>query len=130
MAKPLKSANIGTNNVLLKVTVPRRTGLKRKRGAEGPYHEGVELGVLGERAAPMLKDAQYLFRSMCDNSKSYHVEAVGTIDQTHRFRGMRTVFPRFDFLCADAIRHAGLRHLDREHAVHAEVPRHYITIRL
>lgn len=88
MAKPLKSANIGTNNVLLKVTVPRRTGLKRKRGAEGPYHEGVELGVLGERAAPMLKDAQYLFRSMCDNSKSYHVEAVGTIDQTHRFRGM------------------------------------------
>lgn len=130
MVKPLKSANVGTNNVLLKVTVPKRTGLKRKRGAEGPYHEGVEPEGLGEGAAPMLKDAQYLFRSMCDNSKSYQVEAVGIIDQTHRFRGMRTVSPGFDFLCVDGTRHAGLRHLDREHAIYAEVPRNYTTVRL
>ncbi|CAD6587677.1 MAG: tau 95 subunit of transcription factor TFIIIC [Alectoria sarmentosa] len=88
MAKPLKSANVSTNNILLKVTVPKRTGLKRRRGAEGPYHEGAEVGVLGERAVPMVNDARYLFRSMSDNSKSYQVEAVGTINQTHRFRGM------------------------------------------
>ena len=88
MAKPLKSANVSTNNILLKVTVPKRTGLKRRRGAEGPYYEGVEVEALGEQAAPMVKDARLLFRSMCDNSKTYRVEPVGTINQTHRFRGM------------------------------------------
>ena len=91
MAKPLRSANVNTNNILLKVTVPKRTGLKRKRGAEGAYHAGTEVGVLGERAAPLVKDAQYLLRSMCDNSKRYQVEAIGTVNQTHRFRGMRPV---------------------------------------
>ena len=130
MAKPLKSANVSTNNILLKVTVPKRTGLKRRRGAEGPYHEGAEVGVLGERAVPMVNDARYLFRSMSDNSKSYQVEAVGTINQTHRFRGMRTMFPDGGFLCADTIRHAGLRDLDRGHATNAEVPRTRTAIRL
>ncbi|KAF6218984.1 hypothetical protein HO133_005528 [Letharia lupina] len=88
MSKPLKSANVSTNNILLKVTVPKRTGLKRRRGAGGPYHEGVEIEMLGERGAPMVMDAQYLFRSMHDNPKSYQVEAIGTVHQTHRFRGM------------------------------------------
>lgn len=130
MTRPLKSANVSTNNILLKVTVPKRTSLKRRRGAEGPYCEGPEVGVLGERAAPMAKDAQYLFRSMCDNSKSYQVEPIGTINQTHRFRGRRRVFPEGGFLCANKTRHAGLRHLDREYAANAEVPRTYIAIRL
>ena len=88
MAKPVKSANVSTNNILLKVTVPKRTGLKRRRGADGPYYEGVEESGSEEPAEPMLKNAHHLWRSMYDNSKSYQVEAVGTIDQTHRFRGM------------------------------------------
>lgn len=88
MARPLKSADVSTNNILLKVTVPKRTGLKRRRGAEGPYYEGVETETLGEQATPSANDARYLFRSICDNSKSYRVEPVGTINQTHRFRGM------------------------------------------
>lgn len=88
MAKPLRSANVRTNNILLKVTVPKTTGLKRRRGAEGACNEGAEVGVLGGRAVPMVKDAQYFFRSMCDNPMSYQVEAIGTINQTHRFRGM------------------------------------------
>lgn len=88
MTKALKSANVSTNNILLKVTVPKRTGLKRRRGSDSPFDGGTEVRVSGERARPMLEDAQYLFRSMRDNTKSYQVEAVGTIDQTHRFRGM------------------------------------------
>ena len=91
MAKPLKSANVNTNNLLFKVTVPKRTGLKRKRGADGVYR-----GVLEERAAPLIQDARHLFRSMSDNPNSYRVEAVGVIDQTHRFRGMRTAFLKAD----------------------------------
>ena len=131
MAKPLRSANVSTNNILLKVTVPKRTGLKRKRGTEGVCHEGTEVGVFGERTAPFVKDGQYLLRSMCDNSKSYQVEAIGTVSQTHRFRGMRPVSPEGGFLCGtDTIRHAGLRHLDREHAACAEVPRTHIAFRL
>ena len=94
MAKPLKSANVSTNNILFKVTVPKRTGLKRKRGADGVCHEVAEAAALGERASPLVQDAQYLFRSMCDNPKSYRVEAIGTVNQTHRFRGMRIVFSR------------------------------------
>ena len=96
MTKPLKSANVSTNNILLKVTVPKRTGLKRRRGAGDHYHEGAKAGAFGEPAAPTVKDAQYLFRSMYDNSKSYQVEPVGTINQTHRFRGMQTSIPRVD----------------------------------
>ena len=87
MAKPLKSVNVSTNNILLKVTVPKRIGLKRKRGVDGRSPEGLETGVLRERVAPVIKDAQYLFRSLYDNSKSYQVEAIGTVNQTHRFRG-------------------------------------------
>ena len=93
MSKPLRSANVGTNNVLLRVTVPKRTGLKRRRCADDSDNEGADARVSGERAAPMLKDADYLFRSLCDNPDSYQVEAVGTIKQTHRFRGIRVSFP-------------------------------------
>ena len=81
MAKPLKSVNVSTNNILLKVTVPKRIGLKRRRGVDR------ETEVLRDRAAPMIKDAQYLFRSLYENSRSYQVEAIGTVNQTHRFRG-------------------------------------------
>ena len=87
MAKPLKSVNVSTNNILLKVTVPKRTTLKRRRGIDSHFHEGLETEFLVEQAAPMIKDAQYLFRSLYDNSKSYQVEAIGTVNQTHRFRG-------------------------------------------
>ena len=128
MAKPLRSANVSTGDILLKVTVPKRTGLKRKRGAVGPYHEDTESGFLGEKAAPTVKDAQYLFRSMRDNPKSYQVEVVGTIDHTHRFRGTLIVLLEGGLLCADTFRYAGLRHIDSKHAAHAEVPRTHTTI--
>lgn len=88
MAKPLSSANVSTNNILLKVTVPKRTGLKRRRGAEGPYYEDARVEVPEEGAMTMVKGAQCLFRSMSDNAKRYQVEVIGTINQTHRFRGM------------------------------------------
>ena len=105
MTKALKSANVSTNNILLKVTVPKRTRLKRRRGSDSPFDQGTEVRVSGERARPMLEDAQYLFRSMRDNTKSYQVEAVGTIDQTHRFRGMQIFLLRF---VSCALIHSGM----------------------
>lgn len=105
MTKPLKSANVSTNNILLKVTVPKRTGLKRRRGSDSPFDQATEVRVSEERARPMREDAQYLFRSMRDNTNSYRVEAVGTINQTHRFRGMQIFFLR---LVACPLIHSGM----------------------
>ena len=129
MAKPLKSANVSTNNILLKVTVPKRTGLKRRRGADGPFYEGMEITESGEQAA-MHKDAQYLFRSMRDNTKNYQIEAIGSINQTHRFRSKPMLFLRLVSCALITFRHAGLCHLDREHATSTEIPRSYIAIRM
>ncbi|POS87149.1 hypothetical protein EPUL_000546 [Erysiphe pulchra] len=39
MCVPILSRNTATNNILLKITVPKRTGRKRKRGSQGPYLE-------------------------------------------------------------------------------------------
>ena len=92
MSKPLKSANVRTNNILVKVTAPKRTGLKRKRGAQGPYYEGLEEDGAASEKSPhrpsTVKDAQYLTRILRDRPRDYHIEPVGAIEHTHRFRGM------------------------------------------
>jgi general transcription factor 3C polypeptide 5 (transcription factor C subunit 1) len=43
LAKPVMSNTVKTNNLLLKVTVPKRTGRKRKRGSDGPFLSGSEV---------------------------------------------------------------------------------------
>lgn len=42
--RPLTSHNAATHNVLLKVTVPKRTGRKRKRGSNEPFEGPVAAG--------------------------------------------------------------------------------------
>ena len=84
---------MAVQNVLLRVTVPKRTGRKRKRGSNDPfeYHaEGRE--VLDEDAedapiAPPLT-AEQLRRRLIDNADAYTVQPVATIKQTHRFRAL------------------------------------------
>jgi len=93
MSRSLHSYKVNADDVLLKITVPKRTGLKRRRGTQGPYHEGLEDETIpSSEIAPskrisLIKDAKYLLRSLDDNQKSYHIDAVGSIGQTHRFRG-------------------------------------------
>ena len=95
MTKPLHSTNIKTSNVILKVTVPKRTGLKRKRGSSGPFYEVLDENegsppptVDSAKIVPTTRDARDLLRCMKDNPESYTIEAVGDINRTHRFRGM------------------------------------------
>ena len=92
MSKPLKSANVRTNNILVKVTAPKRTGLKRKRGAQGPYYEGLEEDGTASEKSPhrpsTVEDAQYLMRILRDRPRDYLIEPVGSIEHTHRFRGI------------------------------------------
>ena len=95
MTKPLHSTNVKTSNILLKITTPKRTGLKRKRGSSEPYYE---VGEICERAQPsnvesskgmqVARDGRNFLRHLQDNAEAYAVEAIGEISQTHRFRGM------------------------------------------
>lgn len=86
--------------MVLKVTVPKRTGRKRKRGTDGPWEGEVDMRDV-PRASPgaepiysrsRLDNPKLLRRKMRDNVDRYSVKAVGVIKHTHRFRGedMRT----------------------------------------
>lgn len=69
------------NNVLLKISVPKRTGRKRKRGSNDPWTE--------DSTTPATKkDAKYLVNSMADNVGSYKVTALSTIPTMHMWRSM------------------------------------------
>ncbi|GJC93419.1 RNA polymerase iii transcription factor [Colletotrichum higginsianum IMI 349063] len=94
--RPIMSHSATSHNVVLKITVPKRTGRKRKKGSDGPWEGEVEMTDI-PRSGPSreqiysrsrLDNPKVLRRKMQDNVDSYDVEAVGVIKHTHRFRGM------------------------------------------
>ncbi|KAH7413776.1 RNA polymerase III transcription factor IIIC subunit-domain-containing protein [Phaeosphaeria sp. MPI-PUGE-AT-0046c] len=94
-AKRLLSTAVTTNNLLLKVTVPKRTGRKRKRGSAGPFCTEDELdqstGTARGTNPPTNRvhtDASTIFKSLQDNASTYKVSLAGVVDETHRFRTM------------------------------------------
>lgn len=96
MCAPILSHYSPTSNVLLKITVPKRTG-KRKRGSQDTYSEvGPNLlptGIGGPTQNSNLcshsrnDSSAQLLRTLRDNADKYQVEAVAEIERTHRFRG-------------------------------------------
>ena len=94
MSKSMSSGNIRTNNILLEVTVPRRTGRIRKRGSTDPYilEEHVSAARFNHQCqlGPVLhpQNTKNVLRSLRDNVGKYNIRPVGIIEQTHRFRGM------------------------------------------
>lgn len=88
--RPLTSHNALTHNVVLKITVPKRTGRKRKRGSDGPFEGDVEtpVGGTGVASKETLDFPKGLRRKLRDNAGKYHVEPVGVIHNTHRYRGL------------------------------------------
>lgn len=94
-AKRLLSTAVTTNNLLLKVTVPKRTGRKRKRGSAEPFLTEEKLGQSHTSAqgpnsltSKANTDAATIFRSLQDNASNYKVSLEGIVDETHRFRSM------------------------------------------
>ena len=85
-AKRLLGASVKTNNLLLKVTVPKRTGRKRKRGSSGPFVASEPEATPANPNNPYV-NASEVFRSLQDNASKYTVAAVGVVDEAHRFRG-------------------------------------------
>jgi len=94
-ARPLTSHNALTHNVVLKVTVPKRTGRKRKRGTNGPWEGDVEQPTAGQDSVispellsrDRLDTPRVIRRKLQDNVGKYAVEPIGVINNTHRYRG-------------------------------------------
>jgi general transcription factor 3C polypeptide 5 (transcription factor C subunit 1) len=80
--KKLPSTANFTANVLMKVTLPKRTGRKRKRGSTEPYTRP------REPDSTTCITATELLQRMRDNPDHVQVEAVGIITDTHRFRDL------------------------------------------
>ncbi|KAM0283401.1 hypothetical protein ACHAQH_002524 [Verticillium albo-atrum] len=93
--RPIMSHNAATHNVVLKITVPKRTGRKRKRGSNGPFEGEMNMGEDGPPDAPSSNvcskarqdNPRVLRRKLQDNIENYRAEPVGLIKGTHRFRG-------------------------------------------
>lgn len=90
---PIMSHNAASHNVVLKITVPRRTGRKRRRGSSGPWEGDQELPHADEQSDRVcsiarLDEPKVLRRKLQDNIGQYQVEAAGVINHTHRFRGL------------------------------------------
>lgn len=84
MSRPLRSTSSVANNILLKVTVPKRTGRKRKMGSDVPFSDAIPVAD----AIPQRRNARELHRSLRDNVGRYQVEPVGMVQRTHVFRGL------------------------------------------
>jgi general transcription factor 3C polypeptide 5 (transcription factor C subunit 1) len=85
MARPLQSISTASNNILLRVTVPKRTGRKRKRGSNEPFKDDPDL--VRQEDGPPRPTARDFLRSLRDNVGKYQVEPVGLVERTHVFRG-------------------------------------------
>ena len=83
MASAMESINRQTNNILLKVTVPKWTGRKRKRGSDEPFTASSESAREEERQSCAFRQ-----RSLMDNAHQYSVEVMGTVERTHNFRSI------------------------------------------
>ncbi|KAL9615131.1 MAG: hypothetical protein Q9167_000449 [Letrouitia subvulpina] len=86
MSKPINSVMSETKNVLIRITVPKRTGRKRRRGAEGPFFEPIESPQTHPNLLASPNDNRRMLRSLRERPEQCKVEAVGPIHQTHRFR--------------------------------------------
>jgi general transcription factor 3C polypeptide 5 (transcription factor C subunit 1) len=92
LAKKLVSSAIESRNVLVKITLPRRTGRKRKRGSNDPFTHPVE----GETRNDSIAAPDFLQR-LKDNEGKYTINPVGTVNETHRFRNL----PDFQMVASD-----------------------------
>jgi general transcription factor 3C polypeptide 5 (transcription factor C subunit 1) len=91
-AKTIPAGSVSTENVLLKITVPKMTGRKRKRGSDEPFqfHSGshAKEPFFNDEGSTFGKEMKHerLLRALLDNPTTYTVTPVGSIKETYRFR--------------------------------------------
>lgn len=136
MSKPLSASSIKTSNVVLQVTVPKRTGLKRRRGELNPYHADMDqlssssLGPELVQTRDHLKSVDYLLRSLRDNAERYKAEPIGSVQITHRFRRIVSYLlrPCDSLQAADSRRYARLRLFNYQQSFHEKDEGKHLTI--
>lgn len=98
-ARYIISKGTATKNVILKVTTPRWTGRKRKRGSEDAfrYHDDQDRPIRYfsedgttevEMPARSKVEAPELLKILRDNKDRYSVAPLGRVTELHRFRGL------------------------------------------
>ncbi|KAK3696354.1 tau 95 subunit of transcription factor TFIIIC [Vermiconidia calcicola] len=80
-AKKLSSVGMPTQNILMQVTVPKRTGRKRKRGSNEPDIEASPFETQGSNVT-----GPAFLQRMRDNPDRFDLELVGRVTDTHQFR--------------------------------------------
>ncbi|KAF2095981.1 hypothetical protein NA57DRAFT_59043 [Rhizodiscina lignyota] len=95
LAKSIQSRQVFTKDVLLRITLPKRTGRKRKRGSDDPFTydgSGIEPDPEHYTAEPDplpgLDSPRKLLRSLRDNEDRYQISAAGMITTSHRYRSV------------------------------------------
>lgn len=81
-----------TRNVLVRVTLPKRTGRKRKRGSDEPF-----TGPIQTETHPTSITAPELLQRLRDNEHRFTAMPVAVVRDTHRFRSL----PDFQMRNAD-----------------------------
>jgi general transcription factor 3C polypeptide 5 (transcription factor C subunit 1) len=110
LAKKLVSSAIETRNVLVKVSLPKRTGRKRKRGSDEPFTHHPNDIKNGDNTNSSITAPDFL-RRLKDYPDNYTIQPIGTVNETHRFRNL----PDFQMIASDNA-------MMRELAVHALKP--------
>ncbi|EGX89642.1 RNA polymerase III transcription factor subunit, putative [Cordyceps militaris CM01] len=89
---PIMSHNSASHNVVLKITVPKRTGRRRKRGSAGPWEGDQEIRDVDQESyvcsIARQDEPKVLKRKLKDNVGRYKVDAIGVVRHTHKFRGL------------------------------------------
>jgi general transcription factor 3C polypeptide 5 (transcription factor C subunit 1) len=73
-----------TNHALLKVSLPKWTGRKRKRGSNDPFVADTDYDP--NKRMPI--DAKTLFTMLNDNRENYTVKPVALLPESHLFRSL------------------------------------------
>lgn len=94
-ASGLSSHCAATHNVVLAVHVPKRTGMRRKRGTNDAweYDPNAASDAFDTNGRPpgdtiAERDARRLRRKLQETAGLYRTEVVGIVKNSHRFRGV------------------------------------------
>ncbi|KAL8788761.1 MAG: hypothetical protein Q9195_007168 [Heterodermia aff. obscurata] len=88
----IKSVKVQTRDIVIRVTIPKRTGRKRKRGSDGPFWtpsgSPARLPANSSPSPSVASQAKRFLRSLQDNEGQYRIEVVGPVTNTYRFRDL------------------------------------------
>ena len=95
MSVPIDSGSVTTDDLLLRIEVPKVIGRKRKRNpvsSSGPSQEDSNVPSImqpdSEKDRPMPSGAELLLQNMQDNADRTKIDVIGHVNRTHRFRSM------------------------------------------